>query len=168
MRHTLKNTMRFSIGIALMVALAMPSFSATLNQYEREANIMANNLVQSAHMQVSDYVNGTGSDIASGDIVVVGQTEDAYLAVALVDIANGATGSVGSNCTVTAAKVSAAVFKEGESLTWDLNVAAFDDNQATPASGDVSGAASRAEVDGADAELTCTVHLTGIPSLLTA
>jgi len=119
------------------------------------------------HMKVATYTNA-GSAISSGDIVVVGSTSDAFLAIALVDIANGASGSVGYDCEVEAAKVSAAVFAQGESLTWDFSASAFDDNQATAASGDVSGGASRAEAAGADAETTCRVWLTGVPSTLTA
>lgn len=129
---------------------------------------MATNIYNSNSMTTVQYANGTGSDISSGDIVVMGSTGDATLGVALVDIANGASGSVGFNCGVTAAKVSAAVFADGESLSWDSSVSKFDDNQATAASGDVQGAASRADAAGANTETTCSVWLTGIPSTLTA
>jgi predicted RecA/RadA family phage recombinase len=105
--------------------------------------------------------------VSSGDIVKVGTNNDAILCVALVDIANGASGSLGYNCEVAAPKVSAAVFNQGESLNWDVSAGAFDDNAATPATGDVSGAASRAEADGANTETTCRVWLTGIPSTVT-
>lgn len=125
---------------------------------------MPNNIKNSNHMQVEDFT--PAGAVSSGDIVVVGQTSDAYLAVALVDIGAGETGSVGTNCEVSAAKVSAAVFTQGESLTWDSSVSAFDDNAATPAAGDVKGAATRATADGAAAETTCTVWLTGVPSTL--
>ncbi len=126
---------------------------------------MANNIVNGNHMQRLDYANA-GAAIASGDIVVVGATEDAVLAVALVDIATGGTGTVGVNCSVTAPKVVGAVFKQGESLNWDASADAFDDNQAIAAAGDVSGAASRADADGANGEVTCTVWLTGVPSAI--
>jgi predicted RecA/RadA family phage recombinase len=129
---------------------------------------MATNVYNAHHMQVLQWTNGTGSAVSSGDIVVVGGTEDAIVCVALVDIADSATGSVGYNCGVTAAKVSAAVFGQGESLTWDSSASAFDDNQATPASGDVSGGAIRADAAGANAETSCSVWLTGVPSTLTA
>lgn len=128
---------------------------------------MTTKVTNSNHMQVLTWTNGTGSAVSAGDIVVVGSTNDAILCIALVDIANGATGSLGYNCAVTAAKVSAAVFAQGESLTWDASASAFDDNAATPATGDVQGAASRAEAAGANTETTCTVWLTGIPGTLT-
>ncbi|HYE40089.1 MAG TPA: DUF2190 family protein, partial [Ramlibacter sp.] len=40
--------------------------------------------------RVIDWVNGTGADVTSGSVVKMGNV----LGVALVDIANGATGSV--------------------------------------------------------------------------
>lgn len=129
---------------------------------------MATNIKNSNHMQVASWTNGTGSAKSAGGIVVMGTTGDAMLAVALVDIANGATGSVAYNCEVEVAKVSAAVFAKGESLTWDASAAAFDDNQAVAASGDVKGAAARAEAAGANTETTCRVWLTGIPATKTA
>lgn len=125
---------------------------------------MAKNVKNSNHMMVEQWVNGTAAAVAAGDIVVMGTTTDAVLAVALVDIAIGATGSVGTNCKVTAAKVSAAVFAQGESLTWDSSAKAFDDNAAVAAAGDVKGAASRAAAAGANLATTCEVWLTGIPS----
>lgn len=128
---------------------------------------MAKNIKNGNHMVTEQWTNGTGSAVSSGDIVVLGTTSDAILAVALEDIANGASGSVGHNCLVTAAKVSAAVFKQGESLTWDSSAGAFDDNAAVAAAGDVKGAASRAAADGAATVTTCTVWLTGIPGALT-
>lgn len=124
------------------------------------------------HMQTLQWTNDTGSDVAAGAIVKIGAVGQAMLAIALADIANGATGSVGYNCSVIAPKVSAAVFSQGEFLIWDASAnagaGAFDDNQATPASGDVSTNAARAEADGANLETTCTVWLTGIPGTLTA
>ena len=128
---------------------------------------MANNGVYAEHAQSRTWTNGTGADISSGDIVVMGALGNATLGLASVDIANGASGSVLTNLTVTAPKVSAAVFKQGESLIWDSSVDAFDDNAATPASGDVTGSC-RADEDGANTETTCTVFLTGIPGTLTA
>ena len=129
---------------------------------------MAINITNSNHLESIQWTNGTGSDVSSGDLVVMGATGDATIAVALVDIANGATGAVGVNCVVTAPKVSAAVFAAGESLVWDASEGAFDDNQISPlASGDVTGS-SRAVVAGANTETTCSVYLTGVPGTLTA
>ena len=118
---------------------------------------MATNYVQEG--STLDYTNSTGSDIASGDVVVVGGT----LAVALVDIANGDSGTVATDGVFTVPKVSGAVFSQGASLTYDVSAGAFDDNQATPASGDITGAAARAQVAGANGETTAQVKLTGAP-----
>lgn len=126
---------------------------------------MAKNIYNAHHMITTKHT--AAADIAAGDIVVLGSTEDAILAVAIDDIASGAVGVVGFNCGVVAPKVTAAVFKKGESLIWDASVSKFDDNAATPAAGDVSGAASRADADGANLETTCRVWLTGVPSTLT-
>lgn len=127
---------------------------------------MAQNVYNSKHMRTFQWTNG-GSAVSAGAIVVVGATDDATLAVALDDIGNGASGMVGVNCGVTVDKVSAAVFKQGESLVWDSSVDKFDDNQATPASGDVSGSCL-ADADGANLETSCSVWLTGVPGTLTA
>lgn len=127
---------------------------------------MATNIYNSNHMRVTQWTNATGSAVAAGDIVVMGGTTNATLAVALAAIANGATGDVGVNCGVTAPKVTAAVFAKGETLVWDVSAGKFDDNQATPAAGDVSGASSQADAAGANLETTCSVWLTGIPSAL--
>lgn len=128
---------------------------------------MAKNIYNPHQMITTSWTNGTGSAVASGDIVKLGAATNAILAVAIDDIANGAAGTVGFNCGVTAPKVTAAVFTKGESLTWDVSAGKFDDNAATPATGDVSGAASRADANGANLETTCSVWLTGIPSTLT-
>jgi len=127
---------------------------------------MANNIYNSNYMHSLQWTNSTGVDVLSGEIVVMGASADATLGVALVDIAAGASGSVGIDCGVQAAKVSAAVFADGESLVWDSSAAAFDDNAATPGAGDVAGSC-RADKSGASSELTCEVWLTGIPGVLT-
>lgn len=125
---------------------------------------MATNFVQPG--DVLTYTNATGAAIDAGAVVTLGALGDATLAVALVDIANGASGSVQIRGVFTVAKVSAAVFKQGESLIWDASAAAFDDNQATPAEGDVSGSAIAAAA-GANAETTCKALFLGIPGTLT-
>lgn len=81
------------------------------------------------------WTNNTGSDVASGQVVVIGQV----LGVAQGKIAIGATGEVAVDEFVAECpKVSAAVIAQGETLTWDVSAAAFDDNAATPATGDVT------------------------------
>lgn len=110
------------------------------------------------YVQRGDVVTYTaGADIAAGDVVVMGHT----IGVALVDIANGATGSVAIEGVFTVPKVSAAVFAVGEKLIFDVSATppAFDDSSATPASGDITGGAI-AMVAGANLETTCVVKLT--------
>lgn len=105
-----------------------------------------------------NYTNA-GSAIAAGTMFLMGHT----LGVALADIATGETGAVQVSGKVTAPKVSAAVFVVGEKLVWDIsantNTGAFDDSAASPATGDITGAAIAA-VAGANLETTCTVILT--------
>lgn len=102
---------------------------------------MATNYVNTG--EVVTYTNA-GSAIASGDVVVIGQ----QIGIALVDIANGASGSVGIKGRYSVPKVSAAVIAQGESVIYDASASAFDDNAATPATGDVSGCCVAAEAAG--------------------
>lgn len=104
-----------------------------------------------------------GSDISAGDVVVVGN----ILGVALVNIATGATGSVAIRGRFTVPKVSAAVIAQGESLVWDVSAGAFDDNAATPATGDVSGPPAVAAAAGANTETSIDVIFTGVPGTVT-
>lgn len=124
--------------------------------------------IYSSTEQMITTTHVAAADIAAGDIVKLGGTTNAILAVAIDNIASGATGVVAFNCGVVAPKVTAAVFAKGESLTWDVSAGKFDDNQATPAAGDVSGAAARADAAGTSSDTTCRVWLTGIPSALQA
>lgn len=124
---------------------------------------MAKNFIQPG--DVLDYTNATGSAIASGSVVKLGATEDATLGVALVDIPVGGSGAVQISGVFEVPKVSAAVFKQGESLIWDVSASRFDDNQATPAAGDVSGSVIAA-ADGANGETTCWGLFTGRPGAL--
>ena len=103
---------------------------------------MATNYVQAGN--VIDWTNGTGSDVSSGDPVVIGQ----QIGVALIDIANGATGAVARCGSFTVPKVSGAVIAAGEMVMWDASEGAFDDNQATPATGDVANAVVADEAAG--------------------
>ena len=114
---------------------------------------MAKNYVSDGN--VINWTNGTGSAVSSGDVVATGHC----IGVALVDIADGATGSVAVEGVFTVPKVSAAVFTQGEKLIWDASASAFDDSAATPATGDITGGAV-AWIAGANAETTCTVKLT--------
>jgi len=102
---------------------------------------MATNFVNQG--EVITYAN-SGSAISAGDVVVIGQN----IGIALVDIANGASGSVAMSGVFTVPKVSAAVIAQGESVIYDVSASAFDDNAATPATGDVSGCCVAMEAAG--------------------
>jgi predicted RecA/RadA family phage recombinase len=120
---------------------------------------MTTNAVQPGN--VIDYT--AGSTIASGDVVVIGN----IIGVALGDIANGSTGSVATRGVFTVPKVSAAVIAQGESLVWDVSAGKFDDNAASPATGDISGAAACAWEAAGNGVTSFDVYLTGVPGTKT-
>jgi predicted RecA/RadA family phage recombinase len=124
---------------------------------------MATNYVQEGN--TIQYT--AGADISSGDVVVIGSNGDAIIGVALVDIANGSTGSVAIEGVFTVAKVSAAVIAQGEYVVWDASASEFDDNAATPATGDVSDGAIAWEAAG-NGVTSIAIKLTGRPGTLTA
>lgn len=122
---------------------------------------MATNFVQPG--KVIDWTNGTGSAVDSGAVVAIGQ----IIGVAMADIANGAAGPVGINGVFTVPKVSGAVIAQGESLTWDVSAGAFDDNAATPATGDITGAAAVAFEAAGNGVTSFDVLFTGVPGTKT-
>lgn len=101
---------------------------------------MATNYIQEG--AVIDYV--AGADITSGSVVVAGN----IIGVALTDIANTETGSLAISGVFEVPKVSAAVIGQCQSVMYDVSASAFDDNLATPATGDVSGACVAVEAAG--------------------
>lgn len=108
-----------------------------------------------------EWTNGTGSAVVSGDVVVVGN----QIGVAAVDIADTESGTVNMEGVFTLPKVSAAVIAQGEDVIYDVSAAAFDDNAAVAAAGDVSGACT-AWAAGADGETTLLVKInTGVGSV---
>lgn len=121
---------------------------------------MANNYVQPG--EVIDFTAGAAT--VSGQVVRIGQV----LGVALQAVANGAVGPAQITGVFTVPKVSAAVIAQGESLVWDASAAAFDDNLATPASGDVSGPPAVAFEAAGNGVTSIKVKLTGVPGTLTA
>ena len=123
---------------------------------------MSNNIIRGPY-KTRPWTNGTGSAVVSGQVVVFGQT----LAIAKGAIANGAVGEVAVECSATVPKVSAAVIAQGEALTWDVSAGKFDDNAATPATGDVTGPPARANVAGAATTTTLDVEFTGVPGTVT-
>ncbi len=108
-----------------------------------------------------------GSAIPSGTFVVAGHT----LGVAVATIPANTAGTLHIRGRFTAPKVSAAVFVTGEKLVFDVSAnggaGAFDDSAATPAAGDLTGAAIAA-LPGLNTETTCEVILTPGNVTLTA
>lgn len=104
------------------------------------------------------------ADILAGQVVRVGN----LLGVAPSAIANGATGELNLSGVFSVPKVSAGVIAQGETLTWDASAGAFDDNAATPASGDITGAAAVAFEAAGAGVTSMLVKFTGVPGTLTA
>ena len=126
---------------------------------------MANNYVTEG--ESLQWTNGGGSTVAAGTVVAIGN----ILGVTQADIAAGATGTVAIEGVFTVPKISGAVIAQGESLVWDVSAnsgaGAFDDNAATPATGDISGPPAVAyEAAGAGAT-TMKVMFTGVPGTKT-
>ncbi len=118
---------------------------------------MATNFVQDG--DVINYEN-SGSTIVSGEVVLVGAT----LGVAQVDIAaTTGSGAVRIGGVFMVPKVSAAVIAQGESLNWDVSAGAFDDDAATAAAGDVTGASAMAFESAGNGVTTLAVKFTGAP-----
>ena len=92
---------------------------------------MAKNHVQPG--KVLDYVNDTGADIASGDVVKAG----ALLGVALKDIPDGETGSVAVDGVFAVPKVTGTPIAQGASVVFKADSKAF--TVGATAAGDVSG-----------------------------
>lgn len=116
-------------------------------------------------IQDGDVIQYTaGGTIAAGAVVKMGGT----LGVALVDMVSGDTGSVAIQGVFDLPKVSGAVIAQGESLTWDVSAGAFDDNAATPATGDVTGAAAIAWEAAGNGVTTLAVRLTGTAGTVAA
>lgn len=112
------------------------------------------------YVQPGDVIPFTlAGTVAANSVVKVGQT----LGVALEGGASGDVIQVALTGVFTCPKVSAAVIKAGEKLVWDASAAAFDDNAATPATGDVSGESCLAFEDGAATTTTLQVRFTGVP-----
>lgn len=96
-----------------------------------------------------------GSNITSGDVVVIGK----LIGVALEDIASGSVGPVAIEGVFDLPKVDAAVIAEGENVIYDVSAGKFDDNLATPATGDVSNCCIAMEAKGATTSGTIKVKL---------
>jgi predicted RecA/RadA family phage recombinase len=74
---------------------------------------MAQNIIQDG--DIIDFVNGTGATVTSGSGVLIG----VRLGVALLDIANGATGACAVSKVAELPKLSTDVVAQGAALYWD-------------------------------------------------
>lgn len=105
--------------------------------------------------------------VASGQVVKIGN----ILAVAAHPAAIGQPLEANVGGVYVVPKVSGAVIAQGESLTWDVSAnsgaGAFDDNLATPAAGDVTGAAAFAFEAAGNGVTTIAVKFTGVPGTVT-
>lgn len=105
---------------------------------------------------VMPWTNTSGAAVASGAIVKLSHS----LGVALVDIAADAIGSVAVEGVVRdVPKTTGAVWVQGEKLQWDVSALKFANSAATPATGDVTGAAI-AWLAAASADATGVIKLT--------
>jgi predicted RecA/RadA family phage recombinase len=95
---------------------------------------MANNFVTEG--KILNWPNGTGSAVSSGEVVVIGD----LVGVALVDIADGESGSVQISEVFTLTKTAGTAWNQGDKLDFDVSASAFDKG-ITPAAGDVTGCA---------------------------
>ena len=100
---------------------------------------------------------------ASGAVVAIGNV----LGVAAGDVAQGAQGELALDGVFTVPKVTGAVIAKGESVTWDASAGAFDDNLATPAAGDITGAAAFAFEAAGNGATTVAIRFTGVPGTRT-
>lgn len=75
---------------------------------------MANTHVQKG--DIITWTNGTGANVASGAVVIIGS----LVAVALVDIANGAAGSVAISEVWSLEKNTSLAIAAGDALYWDV------------------------------------------------
>ena len=121
---------------------------------------MAKNFLQEGEVMV--WTNITASAVVSGQVVAMGN----ILGVAEVDIAVGASGSVGFG-VYRVPKVAGAVIVAGDSLLWDASASGFDDNAAVAAAGDIGGSAAVAFETAGAGVTTLAVKFTGVPGTKT-
>ena len=96
---------------------------------------MAKNFQQEG--DVIQYTNSSGSKVSAGKVIAIA----GLLAVALVDIENGATGSAKTTGVfLVEKKGSSGTLEVGTTLKFDPTTGKFDKPDATGASGHVSGA----------------------------
>lgn len=109
------------------------------------------------------YTNATGNDIAVDSVIVIGT----MLAIAAVDIPDGTSGECVVEGVHKLPKVAGTAFTLGEELIWDVSAGEFVGSGATPATGDVSGAATAWAAAAAGATV-CYVKLNRGPGTVAA
>jgi predicted RecA/RadA family phage recombinase len=99
---------------------------------------MSRNIVhEGCESDVMPFTNNTGADIAAGAVVKMSHS----IGIALVDIAQNATGSVAvEGVILNAPKTTGQTWAQGEKLQWDVSASKFANSAATPATGDITGA----------------------------
>lgn len=89
-------------------------------------------------IQKGDTITHTPAGaVTSGQAIRIGH----MIGVAVTDVAAGEAGAFALTGVYELPKVSAAEFPQGSKLLWDESAGAFDAPDATPASGDLLGAA---------------------------
>lgn len=102
------------------------------------------------HGTTMDYKNGTGSDIASGDIIEL----ESRIAVALVDILDGESGSADLEGVYELPKTAPEVIAQGDHLYYDTVTGLI-----TGVSGANTIDAGTAWEDAASADTVCLLRL---------
>lgn len=93
------------------------------------------------------WTNGSGADVKSGDVVVIGN----QIGVAAVDIAQNAVGEVAMEGVFECPATSADVIQQGTDPLWQASTKTFRTKGTTAAAGDVAGAATAWQASGAGA-----------------
>lgn len=99
---------------------------------------MATATYKRGDIRTAEYT--AGADIVVDQIVVLGVVDTAkcHVGVARSAISSGDTGIVAISGVFEFPKVSGAVIKAGESVTWDSSAGEVDDNAAVTGAGDVA------------------------------
>ena len=90
---------------------------------------MKNGVMQFPENHLLTWVNGTGSDVASGDPVLV---NDLFWGIANADIADGASGTLHRGGAFELPKASAETFDQGELLFFEAGELTAVDNNTPP------------------------------------
>jgi len=109
------------------------------------------------HGKTIEWTNGTGSDVSSGDPVVVGNT----VCVAAVDIADGSSGILAADGVFELPKTAGSAITQGDAALFDISAGEFLPSSGTAAAGDISGACLCWEA-AASADTTVVVKIGGI------